>query len=125
MTEFTARLDTIQDPTKRLEALMLGALEPIGIPVERALLAEATRDHPTIAPRYRRISEMRLTYVTNILSEAGFEPDQASRRATGLYAAFLGLLHLDPLHPGRIDADLLIGLARRATSTGPGGGHPP
>jgi len=110
------RLDTADHaPGERLVALMREALDSEGVPIERALLAAATTD-PTVGAVYARVSRRRLAYVQRLFAELGHDDATSRDAAASLYAEFVGLLQLAPLHPELLSPEAIERRARRAAS---------
>jgi AcrR family transcriptional regulator len=85
-----ARMALIPDPAERLRAIMAAALaDQAGAIRDAALAASAT--HPLVKPVVARVTERRLSYMTQVCTEMGLAPDQARRRVLLLYSSYLGL----------------------------------
>ena len=96
-------------PADRITALMHEALSGEGLPIERALLSAAAT-HTETGAVYARVSARRLAYVERLFRDHGLDGDEARDAATSLYAEFVGIVQLAPLHPAWLERD---GIARR------------
>jgi AcrR family transcriptional regulator len=84
------RMALIPEPAERLRAIMAAALaDRAGAIRDAALVASAT--HPLVKPVVARVTERRLTYMTQVCTEIGMPPDRARRRVLLLYSSYLGL----------------------------------
>jgi AcrR family transcriptional regulator len=80
----------IPDPAERLRAIMAAALaDRQGAIRDAVLVTSAT--HPLVKPVVARVTERRLSYMAQTLTEAGLTPDLARRRVLLLYSSYLGL----------------------------------
>jgi AcrR family transcriptional regulator len=87
-----ARMALIPEPRERLRAIMAAALaDRAGAARDAALAASAT--HPLVKPVVARVTERRLSYMTQVCAEIGMPPDQARRRVLLLYSSYLGLFN--------------------------------
>ena len=85
-----ARMALIAEPAERLRAIMAAALaDRAGATRDAALAASAT--HPLVKPVVARVTERRLSYMTQVCMEIGLAPGQARRRVLLLYSSYLGL----------------------------------
>ncbi|MDO0914604.1 TetR/AcrR family transcriptional regulator [Streptomyces sp. DT2A-34] len=88
-----AELGDITEPRQRLTALFTIALGQEDINgLEPAIVAHA--DHPAVAPVLRRVTERRITYLTELYTDLGLNTAAARHQAVTAYAAFLGWLEL-------------------------------
>jgi AcrR family transcriptional regulator len=84
------RMALIPDPGERLRAIVAAALgDRAGAVRDSALVAAAT--HPLIKPCVDRVTERRMSYMTDLCIELGLPPAQARRRVLLLYSSYLGL----------------------------------
>ncbi|WP_433325872.1 hypothetical protein [Spirillospora sp. CA-294931] len=92
-TLFITELGAVPHPRDRLAALFtiaLGREDILGL--EPAIVAHA--DHPAVAPVLRRVTELRIDYLTGIYTELGLDAGAARRQAVTAYAAYLGWIEL-------------------------------
>lgn len=54
----------------------------------------ATRDNDIIAPVLQRVTNRRIGFLAKALQELGFDDQAAEKRATLMYSAYVGYLHL-------------------------------
>jgi AcrR family transcriptional regulator len=85
------RLDAIPDPRKRLGEW---ASRVLGADKAQLVALHAAADHPVVGPVLRRVTERRINYLADVLSDAGVPPAAARRRARLLYSADLGLYQI-------------------------------
>jgi AcrR family transcriptional regulator len=104
-----ARMQLIPDPSERLRAIMAAAFaDRAGATRDAALVASAT--HPLVKPVVARVTDRRLSYMTQVCIKTGLAPDQARRRALLLYSSYLGLFDYlrvglgDPLNGAELRA---------------------
>lgn len=85
-----ARMALVPDPSERLRAIVAAALaDRAGAIRDAALVASAT--HPLVRPVVARVTQRRLTYMTEVCIEIGLPPERARRRVLVLYSSYLGL----------------------------------
>jgi AcrR family transcriptional regulator len=85
-----ARMELIPEPAERLRAIMAAAFgDRAGAIRDAALASSAT--HPLVKPVVARVTERRLSYMTQVCIEAGLPAPQARRRVLLLYSSYLGL----------------------------------
>lgn len=92
-TEVVAAVRALDDAWARARALLaeaLGTEEIAGL--EPALAAQTS--HPAVADVVARVTETRLTFLTEIFTDLGLGPQDARHRALAAYAAYLGWLEL-------------------------------
>ncbi|MCN9243850.1 TetR/AcrR family transcriptional regulator [Streptomyces sp. RY43-2] len=88
-TALISELGDITDPRQRLTALFTAALRREGINgLEPAIVAHA--DHPAVAQVLRRVTERRISYLTDLYADLGLAPAAARHQAVATYAAYLG-----------------------------------
>jgi AcrR family transcriptional regulator len=81
------------DPERRLRNLFKTVPAATdGDPIEVVLVGNVR--HPQVAATLRRVTERRIDYVTQILTELGFPADEARRRSVLIYTSHLGQTHL-------------------------------
>jgi AcrR family transcriptional regulator len=85
-----ARVQLIPDPAERMRAIMAAALADRAGGVRDAALV-ASANHPLVKPVVARVTERRLSYMTDTYVELGFPRAQARRRVLLLYSSYLGL----------------------------------
>jgi AcrR family transcriptional regulator len=84
------RMELIADPSERLRAIVAAALaDRKGAIRDAAFVAAAT--HPLVNPVVKRVTDRRLSYMTDLCSELGLSRARARRRVLLLYSAYLGL----------------------------------
>jgi AcrR family transcriptional regulator len=84
------RMELIADPGERLRAIVAAALaDRVGAIRDAAFMAAAT--HPLVNPVVKRVTDRRLSYMTDLCIELGLPPAQARRRVLLLYSSYLGL----------------------------------
>jgi AcrR family transcriptional regulator len=84
------RFELIPDPAERLRAILAAAFaDRTGAIRDAALVASA--NHPLVKPVVARVTERRLSYMTQVLVEAGMPAAKARRRILLLYSSYLGL----------------------------------
>lgn len=97
-----ADLDREPDPRARLRALLVTALTPsvgrTAASIELALQPAAA--HPPVAAALARVTRRRLGYLATLFGELGFATDEARRRGTLAYTAYLGHAQLAHATPG-------------------------
>ena len=81
-----------RDPAARLRTLFVAVTASDFAPIEVNLHAAA--DHPAIAAAVLRAVERRTAYMAGQLTELGFGPAEARRRALLAYATYLGHIQL-------------------------------
>ncbi|MFH8572954.1 TetR/AcrR family transcriptional regulator [Streptomyces sp. NPDC017993] len=92
-TALISELGDTTDPRQRLTALFTTALGQENISgLEPAIVAHA--DHPAVAPVLHRVTERRITYLTDLYTDLGLAPSPARRQAVAAYAAYLGWIEL-------------------------------
>ncbi|MCO6007572.1 TetR/AcrR family transcriptional regulator [Actinoallomurus purpureus] len=97
-------VDDEPDPERRLRNLFKTVPAATdGDPVEVMLLGHVR--HPQVAAALRRVTERRIDYVTQILVDFGFPPDEARRRGVLIYTSHLGQTHLMYAAPDVLPAD--------------------
>jgi AcrR family transcriptional regulator len=85
-----ARMALIPDPAERLRAILAAAFgDRYGGRRDAALVASA--NHPLVKPVVARVTQRRLSYLTQVCAEIGLPPEQARRRTLLLYSSYLGL----------------------------------
>jgi hypothetical protein len=83
-------MELIADPGERLRAIVAAALaDRTGAIRDAAFVAAAT--HPLVNPVVKRVTDRRLSYMTDLCVELGFPRNQARRRVLLLYTSYLGL----------------------------------
>jgi AcrR family transcriptional regulator len=88
-----ADIAEVTDARERLRRLFTTAFtNPRGGRIETALSACA--DDPRVSPVLQRVTERRLSYVTGIYEELGFDAESARRRAAITYSVYLGFFSL-------------------------------
>lgn len=88
-----ADIAEVTDARERLRRLFTTAFtNPRGGRIETALSACA--DDPRVSPVLQRVTERRLSYVTGIYEELGFDAESARRRAVITYSVYLGFFSL-------------------------------
>lgn len=94
----------IEDPHARLAPYLAESSEQ-HMPQRfyRALMA--ARDHSLVAPVLSRIAAKRITFLMQAFCDMGWQPVDAQKQATLLYAAYLGLLQLADLPDGPVTND--------------------
>ncbi|MEU6037466.1 MULTISPECIES: TetR/AcrR family transcriptional regulator [Actinomadura] len=100
-----ARAEAESEPMARLRTLF--AVVPAatgGDPVEIALMAAAGQ--PRVAAVLTRVTERRIAYVSRIIEDLGFPPDEARLRGLLLYNAHLGKVQLINAVPQVLPTDL-------------------
>jgi AcrR family transcriptional regulator len=100
-------LEKKPDPATRLKELLTAAFE--SGPTDRAEIALlAHPDHPAALRAVRRVTERRITYISQQLEELGWDPGEALDRAMLMYYVYAGYLQMTHVAP-----DLIGGDARR------------
>ncbi|MBO2453437.1 TetR/AcrR family transcriptional regulator [Actinomadura barringtoniae] len=123
--EVVERLNDVTSPPERLRAIFEIALFTQQSPnrIEPALATEA--DHPVIAPVLRRVTTARLSFLTELFTDLGLDPDTARQRALYAYSAFLGWLQLrrtmpdlapETTHEGRLANAFVDNLTQALTA---------
>jgi AcrR family transcriptional regulator len=98
---FTSVVERFPDPAERLRALIeLATSAARGRTVISRLLLES--DDPRVIAALRRITEFRLAHIETVFRELGMSRRRAAHRATIVYAAYIGLLHLAREVPERL-----------------------
>ena len=93
---------TIADPRERLiEAALVGIGTSLDGFVDLALSASA--DDPVVADALEQITELRLRWLRDALTEAGIAASEAQARAESGLATYLGLFHLQRVQGRRFD----------------------
>ncbi|KQV04705.1 MULTISPECIES: TetR/AcrR family transcriptional regulator [unclassified Kitasatospora] len=88
-TALISELGDITDPRQRLTVLLTTALgQESSNGLEPAIVAHA--DHPAVARVLRRVTERRISYLTDLYADLGLAPAPARRQAVAAYAAYLG-----------------------------------
>jgi AcrR family transcriptional regulator len=94
--------ELIPDPAERLRAILAAAFaDRRGAIRDAVLVASAT--HPLVKPVVVRVTERRLSYMTQVCADAGLPPDQARRRVLLLYSSYLGLFDYLRVGPDTLD----------------------
>jgi AcrR family transcriptional regulator len=84
------RLELIPDPGERLRAVMAAALgDRAGAVRDAALVASA--NHPLVKPVVERVTNRRLSYMTDLCGQLGLPSARARRRVLLLYSSYIGL----------------------------------
>jgi hypothetical protein len=96
------RFAAIEDPTERLQAVLLAAVtfSQSGAPSVHVLLLGELADE-RVAAVLARVNESRIRLLTRTYSQLGFSRQRAGDRARLAYAAYLGLLQTAREVPGR------------------------
>jgi AcrR family transcriptional regulator len=98
---FIASARDAHTPRERLRALMALATEAARTQtIQGRLLLES--DDPRVRAALKRVTEIRLVRLEGLLRELGAPRDTAERRATLLYATYIGLLQLAREVPERL-----------------------
>jgi len=88
-----ARVDSIENPAKRLRELFrLTSREMRSHKIYAALLKGS--DHPVVAPVMERVSQERMRYLARVFQQAGMEREPAEHRARLAYSTYIGFLQL-------------------------------
>ena len=104
---------TITDPRERIiEGSVVGIGTELDGFVDLALSASA--DDPVVATALRRITDLRLAWLTAALMEGGIPETEARSRAEAGLATYLGLFHLQRVQSRRFDDDHLRSQVVRA-----------
>ncbi len=93
-----AEAEAVADPRERLGALLGRAvLKP---PTIFAGLLDAAGSEPLVAAALARAQAARIAALERACRECGLDPEEARRRATLAYAAYVGLARLGPAGAG-------------------------
>ena len=96
-----AQLERSANPQVRLRDLFLLVMTHTGPnSVELALLASAT--DPPVAAALQRVTQRRLSYLTELFGELGFDPAEAHNRALLAYTTYLGHAQLSRTAPSAV-----------------------
>jgi AcrR family transcriptional regulator len=97
-------LEREPDPAARLKKLLTAAFE-LG-PTDRAEIALlAHPDHPATLRAVRRVTERRITYISQQLEALGWGPGAALDRAMLMYYVYAGYLQMTHVAPDMIGSD--------------------
>lgn len=87
-TELLPKLEAIQDPVKRLRALLRSVYQQ---PLSAAeLMLSVAGDDPLVAPVYARVTRQRMNALRRIFTELGMAPAEAADQAWLAYAFYIG-----------------------------------
>lgn len=100
--EVIARVEAQTDPQTKLGLLFDEAMGNLEDGIAEVALA-SHRSEPVIAEAVARVTRRRVGYVTDLLVDIGFDPAEAERRATVIYASYLGYFHIATASPGLLD----------------------
>jgi AcrR family transcriptional regulator len=93
-----ADVEGVTDGRERLRRLFTSAFtNPRGGRIETALSARA--DDPRVSPVLQRVTQRRVSFLTEIFEELGFDPASARRRAVITYSVYLGFFSLREASP--------------------------
>jgi AcrR family transcriptional regulator len=97
-------LEREPDPATRLKKLLAAAFE-LG-PTDRAEIALlAHPDHPAALRAVRRVTERRITYISQQLEALEWDPGEALDRAMLMYYVYAGYLQMTHVAPDMIGGD--------------------
>jgi AcrR family transcriptional regulator len=88
-----AWVEVAGDPREQLRLLLVAAFTDAESGRVQLALHAAAAD-PVVAPVLARVTERRIGYLTMLYTKIGFPPEDAARRATLAYAAYLGTIQL-------------------------------
>jgi AcrR family transcriptional regulator len=117
-TDRLPELEAIEDPVKRLRALLRTVYEAPADAVE--LMLSTSGGDPLVAPVFARVTRRRMDVLRRIFTELGLAPSQAADRAWLAYAFYIGhhQLRKNPQvaaqRPARLDR--MVGLLTRERS---------
>lgn len=87
------RVNGIAEPRQRLRTLFhIAITEDPTSGLEPALVAHA--DDPAVAPVLHRVTQRRISFLTDVYAELGLPPTRARHQAVAAYAAYVGWTQL-------------------------------
>jgi AcrR family transcriptional regulator len=104
VAEATERVSAMTDPRERLKTLIRGAVSRRADAgrIEAAFLS--SRDNALVAPAVRRVTRLRVTYLSQAFRELGFDDHDARHRATVAAGAYVGLFVMRHTNPAAVPA---------------------